>query len=280
MVTVVFRITERCGPAPYKETWRAAVPVRVCGGELGEDPEQRSLLTMVETLARRFVSDRELGAELGRASAEFQVMAAVAVGLAGWQTAEGLIYSDKHQMGSEVTRATVYVEEELSVLNRARVAGHNEPRRRPRLSSTLERRRAAPPGSLGGEMMERPKILGDRRGRAARKTDPAETRQIVSGDLLSAEVLRDFLVSALRHDAVRDELTELLVFSLRGGWADSEALGGNLRRLLLETIDAAEPGDWEAAAALHLADARDLFENEGAARFDGGPIDLGICRVT
>lgn len=241
IVTVVFRITERCGPAPYTETWKAAVPVRVCGGELGEESEQRSLLTMVETLSKRFVSDRELGAELGRASAEFQVMAAIAVGLAGWQTAEGLIYSDKHQMGSKVTRATVYLEEELSVLNRARVAGYNEPRRRPQRCSTLERRRG--------------------RGRGDSQSD--ETRQIVSGDLISAEVLRDFLVNALRHDAVRDELTELLVSSLRGGWADdSEALGGSLRQLLLEVIDAAEPEDWEALAERHLSDARSVLEDE------------------
>ncbi|MGE0066630.1 MAG: hypothetical protein AB7T48_04675 [Solirubrobacterales bacterium] len=112
------------------------------------------------------------------------------------------------------------------------------------------------------------------------KRGTCETRQIVSGDLISAEVLRDFLVSALRHDAVRDELTALLVSSLRGGWADSEALGGNLRRLLLEIIDAAEPGDWEAVAALHLGDARELLEDESAAHFGGDPIDIGIARVT
>lgn len=106
-----------------------------------------------------------------------------------------------------------------------------------------------------------------------------ETRQIVSGGLISAEVLCDFLVSALRHDAVRDELTALMVSSLRGGWADSEALGGNLRRLLLDVIDAAERGDWEAIAALHLGDARDLLENEGATQFDGDPIDIGIAGV-
>lgn len=95
-----------------------------------------------------------------------------------------------------------------------------------------------------------------------------EIRQLASsGDKITADLLRDFLLTALRHDALRDALMEKAVAGIEHEFASDQirfgVVGFELQVLISELVSAAEPDDWKALAELLIEDTRGELEEIG-----------------
>lgn len=91
-------------------------------------------------------------------------------------------------------------------------------------------------------------------------TGEAEIRRIACEDTIPVSVLRDFVLAALRHDAISDALTELLFNRVSKGDFRPEPLAPSLRSMIEEILDAAEPEDWQIVALRLIDDAREAVE--------------------
>jgi hypothetical protein len=77
---------------------------------------------------------------------------------------------------------------------------------------------------------------------------------------IAAALVRDFIASALAHDAVADEVAELLYEYLTRDDRDPDLLARPLRDMIVEIIDhAATDEDWHAVCAQLVANACDAL---------------------
>ncbi len=92
-------------------------------------------------------------------------------------------------------------------------------------------------------------------------------RQLASGDTVSADLLRDFLATALRHDAIRDVLIDRVVAAIEGLHSIDRLrfrrLGSELPGLIADVIDAADPADWQAVAERLIEESRETMDEGG-----------------
>ena len=89
-----------------------------------------------------------------------------------------------------------------------------------------------------------------------------EQRTINPGDTIPASVLCDFLLQALRHDAISDALIERMVFRAERGRLDAQGLSVLLPEMIVEVLDAAAKEDWMAVADALIEDTREALLEE------------------
>lgn len=89
-----------------------------------------------------------------------------------------------------------------------------------------------------------------------------ELRTIAPGETISGQLVRDFILAALRHDAIQDVLSEQLFERLERDEADPDALAGALRLLIEEVLDAATAEDLRGIARCLIDDARAAMDKE------------------
>lgn len=94
----------------------------------------------------------------------------------------------------------------------------------------------------------------------------AEIRQLASGETITADLLRDFLLTTLRHDAICDVLMAQVVAAIEDGYPSDQlrvgVLSSELQVLIAEVMSAAERDDWKAVASLLIEDTRGELEEE------------------
>lgn len=81
-------------------------------------------------------------------------------------------------------------------------------------------------------------------------------------DTIPARVLRDFLLHALRHEAISDVLIEWMVFEAEKGRLGTHSLARELPELIGEVLDAAAGEDWLAVAVALIEDMRESLPEE------------------
>jgi hypothetical protein len=96
-------------------------------------------------------------------------------------------------------------------------------------------------------------------------TGEPDLRQVGEGDLISAAVLRDFLLACLRHDALHDVVMERLDALAREGGLDISRVAKMLPELHAELLGVVRAPDWIYAAGA-LIDAYRDAAGEGEAR--------------
>lgn len=84
-------------------------------------------------------------------------------------------------------------------------------------------------------------------------TDIAEPERI------DAALLRDFIARALLHDAVADEVYELLYAQVTQDEPDPGVVATSIKAMLTEVFEVATAEDWHALAEQLLANARDVL---------------------
>jgi len=82
-----------------------------------------------------------------------------------------------------------------------------------------------------------------------------ETRTSEQGTAFDAATVRDFLLNALGHDAVIDEVNELLFDHLMKSQYHSSVVAGNLKPLITEVLETAIFEDWDWVARALTAEA-------------------------
>ncbi|HMJ74018.1 MAG TPA: hypothetical protein VK471_11730 [Solirubrobacterales bacterium] len=87
-----------------------------------------------------------------------------------------------------------------------------------------------------------------------------ERRTINPGDTITGSLLRDYILSALQHDAIRDELNELLFDHVAKGRLHPAVLAASLKPLISELLDAATDEDWQIVAHCLIEDAQETME--------------------
>jgi hypothetical protein len=93
-----------------------------------------------------------------------------------------------------------------------------------------------------------------------------QVRELTPGDAITVEVLRDFLMTALRHDAIADVLVERMAFHARRGQLDAVGLAAVLPELVGDVLHVARKEDWLALAEALIDAARDDLPGGGAER--------------
>lgn len=104
---------------------------------------------------------------------------------------------------------------------------------------------------------------GAERGVAAGDLD---AREIGGGDRISAAVLRDFLLTCFRHDALHDAVIERIDEQATEGDLDISRVAALLPRLHGELLAAVRHPDWLYAAGALIDAHRDATEEEGRPR--------------
>lgn len=89
-----------------------------------------------------------------------------------------------------------------------------------------------------------------------------EIRRIGRDDTIPASVLRDFLMRALRHDAIADVLIERMVLRSERGQLDAHSLAALLSELIYDVLDVAGNEDWLVIADALIEDMRDALLEE------------------
>jgi hypothetical protein len=89
-----------------------------------------------------------------------------------------------------------------------------------------------------------------------------DLRRIAHEDAIPVGTLRDFLLRALRHDAINDVLIERLVSRAERGRLDAHGLSASLPELIGEVLDAATDEDWMAIADSLVEDMREALAEE------------------
>jgi hypothetical protein len=83
---------------------------------------------------------------------------------------------------------------------------------------------------------------------------------------IGANLLRDFITYALRHDAVADNSFELLHAHVHAGDdADPAVVATGLLEMLSSTLEAATPEDWQAVGDQLIQDVRAIVDERGPA---------------
>jgi hypothetical protein len=83
-----------------------------------------------------------------------------------------------------------------------------------------------------------------RRGATASRPPADPLREIDGGDTIAASVLRDFLLTCLRHDALHDATTERLDALEREGRSDISVVAKMLREMVGGLNAAVKFQDW------------------------------------
>lgn len=91
--------------------------------------------------------------------------------------------------------------------------------------------------------------------------DP-DIRWIACGDTIPTALLRDFLVRALRHDAIRDVLIERMALRAERGRLDPGSLAVLLPQLIADVLDVATNDDWTAIADGLIEEMRESLLEE------------------
>ena len=103
-----------------------------------------------------------------------------------------------------------------------------------------------------------------RRGATEARPPSDPLREIAGGDTIAASVLRDFLLTCLRHDALHDATTERLDALAREGRLDVSLLAEMLREEVGRLQAAVEYQDWlYVAGAVKYAYRDAAGEEEG-----------------
>jgi hypothetical protein len=89
-----------------------------------------------------------------------------------------------------------------------------------------------------------------------------DLRRIACDDAIPASILRDFLLRALRHDAIADVLIERMVSRAERGRLDAHSLSALLPELIGNVLDAAANEDWLAIADALIEDTREALLEE------------------
>ena len=92
-----------------------------------------------------------------------------------------------------------------------------------------------------------------------------DIRQIGSDDTIAVGVLRDFLMQALRHDAIRDVLIERMASRAERGNLDAFNLSAILPDLIAEVLVVTTNEDWMAIADVLIEDMREALLEEAEA---------------
>lgn len=93
-----------------------------------------------------------------------------------------------------------------------------------------------------------------------------QVREFTPGDTITVEVLRDFLMTALRHDAIADVLVERMAFHARRGQLDAVGLAAVLPELIGDVLHVARKEDWVALAEALIDAAGDDLSGGGEER--------------
>jgi hypothetical protein len=89
-----------------------------------------------------------------------------------------------------------------------------------------------------------------------------DLRWIARDDAIPVDVLRDFLLRALRHPAISDVLIERMTSRAERGRLDAHSLSVVLPELIGEVFDAATNADWTAIADVLIEDMREALLEE------------------
>lgn len=89
-----------------------------------------------------------------------------------------------------------------------------------------------------------------------------DTRCIAAGETIPVAVLRDFVLAALRHDAISDVLIERMVSRAERGRLDAHSLSALLPELIDDVLGAAAAEDWLAIADALIEDTRESLLEE------------------
>ena len=89
-----------------------------------------------------------------------------------------------------------------------------------------------------------------------------QTRRIASDDTIPVGILRDFLLRALRHEAIADVLIERMASRAERGNLDPFTLSAILPDLIAEIVVVATNEDWTAIADVLIEDMREALLEE------------------
>lgn len=89
-----------------------------------------------------------------------------------------------------------------------------------------------------------------------------DIRRIAADDTIPVAVLRDFVLAALRHDAISDILIERMVSRAERGRLDAHGLSALLPELIDDVLGAAAEEDWLAIADVLIEDTREALLEE------------------
>ncbi len=78
------------------------------------------------------------------------------------------------------------------------------------------------------------------------------------GECFDAELVREFIVAALGHDAAQDAVDEVIFDHVVAGLGNPAAVAASLRPIVDEILDVATREDWQVIADGLIADAREL----------------------
>jgi hypothetical protein len=87
-------------------------------------------------------------------------------------------------------------------------------------------------------------------------------RRIGSEDTIPVGILRDFLMQALRHPAISDELIERMAARAARGTLNAHSLSAVLPELIGEVFDVADNEDWMVIADALIEDMREALLEE------------------
>lgn len=90
-----------------------------------------------------------------------------------------------------------------------------------------------------------------------------DVRRIAVDDAIPIALLRDFALTALRHDAIYDELIERMAFHAGRGQLDAIGLAAVLPELIGDVLEVVTKADWVAVAEALIADFREGIDQEG-----------------
>jgi hypothetical protein len=86
-----------------------------------------------------------------------------------------------------------------------------------------------------------------------------EQRTSEQGTKFDAALIRDFIATALRHDAVADHVTEVLHEHVVEGKMHPSVLTATLRPMIEEVLETATWEDWDQVRAGLVGDARETL---------------------
>ncbi|MGH2973580.1 MAG: hypothetical protein ACRDLL_01745 [Solirubrobacterales bacterium] len=89
-----------------------------------------------------------------------------------------------------------------------------------------------------------------------------DLRWIGRDDAIPVGVLRDFLLQALRHDAIADVLIERMVSRAEAGQLNAKGLSALLPELIDDVLGVSSNEDWLAIADALIDDAREALLEE------------------
>lgn len=85
-----------------------------------------------------------------------------------------------------------------------------------------------------------------------------EQRTTEQGNRIAVALIRDFLAAALAHDAVQDNVNDLLFAHVVEGRYHPSVIVESLRPMIEEILEVATGEDWRAVAAQLIAEVREV----------------------